>query len=62
MRGLSAEIVDWSGGAGHVIAQGERWQARGAEAFTPGETVEVTTVDGLTLEVRRRPAREEELL
>ena len=61
MRGLSAEIVDWSGGAGHVIAQGERWQARGAEAFTPGETVEVTTVDGLTLEVRRRPAREEEL-
>jgi membrane-bound serine protease (ClpP class) len=54
MRGLPAEILDWSGDAGHVIAQGERWQARGEGAFAPGETVEVTTVDGLTLVVRRR--------
>ncbi len=54
MRGLPAEILDWSGDAGHVIAQGERWQAQGEEAFTPGETVEVTTVEGLTLVVQRR--------
>jgi membrane-bound serine protease (ClpP class) len=60
MRGLPAEIVDWSGEAGHVMAQGERWQARGAETFTPGETVEVTAVDGLTLGVRRRPASDGE--
>jgi membrane-bound serine protease (ClpP class) len=61
MHGLPAEIVDWSGQAGHVIAQGERWQARGTETFVPGETVEVTAVDGLTLGVRRRPARDGEL-
>ena len=61
MRGLPAEILDWSGDAGHVLAQGERWQARGAEAFVPGETVEVTTIEGLTLGVRRRPARDGEL-
>jgi membrane-bound serine protease (ClpP class) len=54
MRGLPAKILDWSGDAGHAIAQGERWQARGEGTFTPGETVEVTTVDGLTLVVRRR--------
>jgi membrane-bound serine protease (ClpP class) len=26
---------------GHVFTQGERWQARGTEAFKPGEVVEV---------------------
>jgi len=57
MRGLPAEILDWSGDAGHVIAQGERWQARGGEAFAPGEAAEVTAIDGLTLVVRRSPAR-----
>jgi membrane-bound serine protease (ClpP class) len=54
MRGLPAEILDWRGGMGHVLAQGERWQAQGEGAFKPGERVEVVTVKGLTLEVRRR--------
>lgn len=53
MRGLPVEILDWSGDTGHVAAQGERWQARGGEHFVPGETVQVTAVDGLTLVVRR---------
>ncbi|WP_446720793.1 NfeD family protein [Mesorhizobium sp. L-8-10] len=53
MRGLPVEILDWSGDAGHVAAQGERWQARGGEGFVPGETVRVTAVDGLTLVVGR---------
>lgn len=56
MRGLPAEVLDWSGGEGHVFTQGERWQARGAEVFKPGETVEVTNITDLTLMVRRRPA------
>lgn len=56
MRGLSAEVIDWANSEGHVFTQGERWQARGAEAFRPGETVEVTNVTDLTLVVRRRPA------
>ena len=60
MRGLPAEILDWSGSEGHVLAHGERWQAHGAEALAPGETVEVAGVNGLTLVVRRRPARRRE--
>lgn len=57
MLGTPAQIVDWQGEAGHVFAQGERWQARGEEAFTPGETVEVTALKGLSLSVRRRPTK-----
>ena len=53
MRGLSAEVLDWSENEGHVFAQGERWRARGAEAFKPGEMVEVANIVDLTLVVRR---------
>jgi membrane-bound serine protease (ClpP class) len=53
MRGLSAEVLDWSGSEGHVFTHGERWQARGAGSFRPGETVEVANVVDLTLVVRR---------
>jgi membrane-bound serine protease (ClpP class) len=56
MRGLSAQVLDWSESEGHVSAQGERWQARGAETFKPGEVVEVANIIDLTLVVRRRPA------
>jgi membrane-bound serine protease (ClpP class) len=55
MRGLSAKVLDWSENQGHVFAQGERWQARSNETFTPGETVEVANINDLTLVVRRRP-------
>jgi membrane-bound serine protease (ClpP class) len=55
MRGLPAEILDWSESEGHVFAHGERWQARGTESFKPGEVVEVANIKGLTLVVRRRP-------
>jgi membrane-bound serine protease (ClpP class) len=55
MRGTPAEILDWSNEAGHVRASGERWRASGSGAFALGEMVEVTSVDGLTLAVRRRP-------
>src|SRR5262249_19713109 len=56
MCGLSAEVLDWSENEGHVFAQGERWQARGAETFKPGEVVEVANIIDLTLVVRRPPA------
>jgi membrane-bound serine protease (ClpP class) len=55
MRGLTAEILDWSESEGHVFTQGERWQAHGTESFKPGEVVEVANIKGLTLVVRRRP-------
>ena len=57
MRGQPAEVLDWSGSAGHVFTNGERWQAHGADALTPGETVEVADIKDLSLVVRRRLAR-----
>ena len=57
MRRLPAEVLDWSGSEGHVFTHGERWQAHGAEALTPGEVVEVAGIKNLTLLVRRRSAR-----
>lgn len=53
MRGLLAEVLDWNETDGHVFTHGERWQARGADSFRPGETVEVANIVGLTLMVRR---------
>jgi membrane-bound serine protease (ClpP class) len=55
MRGLPAEILDWSESEGHVFAHGERWQARGTEDFRPGEVVEIANIVDLTLVVRRLP-------
>jgi membrane-bound serine protease (ClpP class) len=57
MRGLPAEVLDWSGSEGHVFAHGERWMARGTEVLVPGETVEVAGIKDLTLVVRRQSAR-----
>lgn len=54
MRGLSAEVLDWNEKDGHVFAHGERWQARSAETFKPGE--EVANIVDLTLLVRRASA------
>ncbi|KJC61272.1 serine protease [Bradyrhizobium sp. LTSPM299] len=56
MRGLPAEVLDWSETTGHVFTNGERWQARGTETFKSGETVEVANIIDLTLVVRRAPA------
>ncbi|SDA89529.1 NfeD family protein [Mesorhizobium qingshengii] len=56
MRGLPAEILDWQGGEGHVLAQGERWRAKADEPVAPGDSVEVTDVSDLVLTVRRRDA------
>jgi len=56
MRGLPAEVLDWSGNEGHVLAHGERWRARSAEVFKPGDAVEVANIIDLTLVVRRWPA------
>jgi membrane-bound serine protease (ClpP class) len=57
MRGLPAEVLDWSGGEGHVFTHGERWLAHSTEALVPGETVEVAGIKDLTLLVRRRSTR-----
>ncbi|TIN23850.1 MAG: nodulation protein NfeD [Mesorhizobium sp.] len=56
MRGLPAEILDWQGGEGHVLAQGERWRAKADGPVAPGDSVEVTDIRDLVLTVRRRDA------
>ena len=56
MRGQPAEILDWQGGEGHVLALGERWRARADEPIATGDSVEVTDISDLVLTVRRRDA------
>jgi membrane-bound serine protease (ClpP class) len=55
MLGQPAEVLDWAGQEGHVLAFGERWQARASQALMPGEQVQITGIEGLMLEVRRMP-------
>jgi membrane-bound serine protease (ClpP class) len=55
MLGQPAEVLDWSGQEGHVLAVGERWQAHAPQALAPGERVRITGIEGLTLEVSRTP-------
>jgi membrane-bound serine protease (ClpP class) len=56
MLGMAAEVLDWNENEGHVFTHGERWQARGADSFKPGERVEVANIADLTLVVRRAGA------
>lgn len=56
MLGLAAEVMDWNNGRGHVFVRGERWRAVSNDALAPGDMVEVTGMDGLTLHVGARRA------
>ena len=49
MIGGPAVVVDWSGGAGRVRAQGEIWSARADAPLRPNDTVRIVARDGLTL-------------
>ncbi|MES0827063.1 NfeD family protein [Ruegeria sp. SCP11] len=51
MLGAKARVLDWSGGAGFVWVEGERWQARGLTDLRPGQIVYVLGINGLTLRV-----------
>ncbi|MER8578127.1 nodulation protein NfeD [Mesorhizobium sp. M1423] len=54
MQGLPAEVLDWQGSEGHVLARGERWRAKADEPLAVGDSVEVADVKGLVLTIRRR--------
>ena len=56
--GSRAEVLDWRETGGHVWAASERWRARGPEGLTAGQTVRVTGVEGLRLEVAPGPQGE----
>jgi membrane protein implicated in regulation of membrane protease activity len=49
--GDSAEVVEACEPEGRVRLRGELWKARAERPLRVGETVRVTAVDGLTLEV-----------
>jgi len=49
--GRTAQVIDWSGGKGHVFVHGERWEASSPEELKQGQTVRVVRLDGLTLVV-----------
>ncbi|MER9439817.1 nodulation protein NfeD [Mesorhizobium sp. M0340] len=57
MQGLPAEVLDWQGSEGHVLARGERWRAKADEPLAVGDSVEVADVRDLVLTIRRRNAR-----
>ncbi len=61
MVGETAQVLDWSGRAGHVLMQGERWRARADSALEPGTPVRVLERDDLVLTVEpdeRHPEEE----
>lgn len=57
MLGAIAEVLDWNDGRGHVFVHGERWRAISPDVLEPGQSVNITAMDGLTLTVTARPAR-----
>ncbi|WP_294011705.1 nodulation protein NfeD [Sphingomonas sp.] len=58
MVGATGEVIEWSGGRGHVWVHGERWRARGVDELAAGDAVEVREIDGLTLTVAPATAAE----
>jgi membrane-bound serine protease (ClpP class) len=52
LLGATAEVIEFDGGQGWALVDGERWQVRAGEALHPGQRVNVTRIDGLRLEVR----------
>jgi membrane-bound serine protease (ClpP class) len=51
MIGSRARVVDWQGQEGRVHVHGEIWRARGPAGLLPGQDVEVSAIEGLTVEV-----------
>jgi membrane-bound serine protease (ClpP class) len=56
MIGKAAEVVEHCRPAGRVRVDGELWEATCAAGADAGETVRITAVDRLTLEVVPVPA------
>ena len=51
--GQTATVIDECAPVGRVRFQGEVWNARASDPIAEGESVRITAVDGLTLEVER---------
>ena len=51
LLGATGELVEFSGGEGWAMVQGENWRVRGNAALRTGHRVRVTRVAGTTLDV-----------
>jgi membrane-bound serine protease (ClpP class) len=49
--GVPGQVVEFGGGHGWALVQGEHWKVRGGGDLRPGMRVRVVRVDGTTLEV-----------
>ena len=56
MIGASAEVITTLAPRGQVRVGGVIWEAHAADGARVGETVRITSVEGLTLEVERAAA------
>ncbi len=52
MIGARGRVLSVNGDATWVEVRGERWKVRSAQPLQPGQAVRVTSLDGLTLQVR----------
>ena len=52
LLGTAGEVIEFAGGEGWALVEGERWKVRAALGLQPGQRVRITQVDGLVLEVR----------
>ncbi len=55
--GASARVLDWTGEAGHVWANGERWSAEGPAGLAPDQNVWIESVNGLCLRVTAKASQ-----
>jgi membrane-bound serine protease (ClpP class) len=59
LLGAEALVLDWSGGEGHVWAEGERWHALGDRDLPAGAPVRIRGIDGITLLVGPAESQDE---
>jgi membrane-bound serine protease (ClpP class) len=60
--GATGTVADWNGTTGHVFVHGERWNAVSSRPLAPGQEVQVTALNGLTLEVEIRDLQDAQRL
>jgi membrane-bound serine protease (ClpP class) len=51
LLGRSGTVIEFDGGHGWALVDGERWQVRAGEPLRAGQPVRVARIDGLVLEV-----------
>jgi membrane-bound serine protease (ClpP class) len=49
--GATAEVIEFGGGEGWALVDGERWRISAAQALRPGQQVRIARAEGFTLEV-----------